>query len=126
MKSSVSAGLENILQLHLQYGNPKGAQLSSFSGNVNKNFSDDLRFIFSQSELFIQTNIPVLLETQPRKEKLISYLRDGNSLLQALKYHDSHIENELQTFQNLLNACESELSTANQSFSISITNNNEN
>lgn len=126
MKSSVSAGLENILQLHLQYGNPKGTQLSSFLGNVSKNFSDDLRFIFSQSELFIQTNIPVLLETQPRKEKLISYLRDGNSLLQALKYHDSHIENELQTFQNLLNACESELSTANQSFSISITNNNEN
>ena len=125
VRQGVFAGLGNILNLHLQYGGLKVSQKVSFSGNVQRNFSDDLWFVFSQSDIFLQTNIPLLLEVEPRSEKLISYLRDGNLLLQALNYHYSYIESELQTLESNFHTCEADLETANQNFSMSIANNNE-
>lgn len=126
MKQGALAGLETVLNLHLQYGSSKGIQISSFSKSVKRNFSDDLWFVFSQSESFLQINIPLLLETEPRSEKLISYLRDGSSLLQALNYHHSRIERELQNSESAFDRCEADLETANQNFSTSMASNQEN
>lgn len=121
----VSLGVEHILQLHLKYRDPGAFSLPENAQLSSKDFSDDLWFVFSQAENYLQTNIPLLLEQEPRAEKLATYLRDGNALLQALKYHQGRVIAELQEFESTFARCESDLENANQLFSTSFSSYNE-
>ena len=77
------------------------------SNTIEKKFKNsDLRFVLSESEDFINTDLTELLKASDREKVLTNYILDGINLEQALNYHYNSQGNQLNNDKAQLASCQ--------------------
>ena len=97
-----------------------------FSSTDQREKNTDLRFLFAESERFLNQDINLLLGGSDRETMLENYLIDGENILSSLNYLESSLINEESTITSTRNTCEAQLNQANTLYSTSINSNDEN
>ncbi len=123
--SSVSASVLDIIELHFEL-----SENTSFypkkSATIEKKFKNsDLRFVLSESEDFINTDLTELLKASDREKVLTNYILDGINLEQALNYHYNSQGNQLNNDKAQLASCQWDLNTANTNYKTALAMNQE-
>ena len=105
----------------------RGNQSSTtFSSADQREKNTDLRFLFAESERFLNQDINLLLGASDRETTLENYLIDGENILSSLNYLENSLINEESTITSTRNTCEAQLNQANTLYSASINSNDEN
>lgn len=114
MGGLVSAGFLEVIENHyaLALGTP-----SVNHSRSKANQSQDIWFLFQQSEDFLQTDLPKLLQSGERGKYLQNYLLDANMLLQGLRFQNNQLVQEIARINTLKSQCENALSQANTQYS---------
>lgn len=99
---------------------------TAFSSADQREKNTDLRFLFAESERFLNQDINLLLGGSDRETTLENYLIDGENILSSLNYLESGLINEESTITSTRNTCETQLNQANTLYSTSINSNDEN
>lgn len=104
--SSVSASVLDIIELHFEFSNNTSFYPKK-SNTIEKKFKNsDLRFVLSESEDFINTDLTELLKVSDREKVLTNYILDGINLEQALNYHYNSQGNQLNSDKEQLASCQ--------------------
>ena len=104
--SSVSASVLDIIELHFELSNSTSFYPKK-SNTIEKKFKNsDLRFVLSESEDFINTDLTELLKVSDREKILANYILDGINLEQALNYHYNSQSNQLNNDKAQLASCQ--------------------
>ena len=104
--SSVSASVLDIIELHFELSNSTSFYPKK-SNTIEKKFKNsDLRFVLSESEDFINTDLTELLKASDREKVLTNYILDGINLEQALNYHYNSQGNQLNSDKAQLASCQ--------------------
>lgn len=104
--SSVSASVLDIIKLHFELSNSDSFYPKK-STTIEKRFKNsDLRFVLSESEDFINTDLTKLLKVSDREKVLTNYILDGINLEQALNYHYNSQGNQLNNDKAHLTSCQ--------------------
>ena len=99
---------------------------TTFSSAAQREKNIDLRFLFAESERFLNQDINLLLGASDRETILENYLIDGENILSSLNYLESGLINEESTITSTRNTSETQLNQANTLYSTSINSNDEN
>ena len=104
--SNVSASVLDIIELHFELSNSTSFYPKK-SNTIEKKFKNsDLRFVLSESEDFINTDLTELLKSSDREKILANYILDGINLEQALNYHYNSQGNQLNSDKAQLASCQ--------------------
>lgn len=104
--SSVSASVLDIIELHFELSNSTSFYPKK-STTIEKKFKNsDLRFVLSESEDFMNTDLTELLKASDREKVLTNYILDGINLEQALNYHYNSQGNQLNSDKVQLASCQ--------------------
>ena len=123
--SNVSASVLDIIELHFELSNSTSFYPKK-SNTIEKKFKNsDLRFVLSESEDFINTDLTELLKSSDREKILANYILDGINLEQALNYHYNSQGNQLNSDKAQLASCQWDLNTANTNYKTALSTNQE-
>ena len=104
--SSVSASVLDIIELHFELSNSTSFYPKKLTTIEKKFKNSDLRFVLSESEDFINTDLTELLKASDREKVLTNYILDGINLEQALNYHYNSQGNQLNSDKAQLASCQ--------------------
>lgn len=115
---------ENLLFLHFHYA--KNIFSPSRLDSLSFPKSDlSLWELLIQSDAFLKRDIALELQSAQRATLLANYIQEGEALSSALSRELNHIQLDLETRENTLNLCSSQLRIANDDFSQSLSSNSE-
>ena len=100
------ASVLDIIELHFELSDSTSFYPKK-SNTIEKKFKNsDLRFVLSESEDFINTDLTELLKVSDREKALAHYILDGINLEQALNYHYNSQSNQLNNDKAQLASCQ--------------------